>query len=103
MSKFFHYTKLTSQYYCSYSDEWEHDGVDFDYEVTDNDLLDAVCDILANEYFQYTDKGIAKQCLKVMISEQDMLDDFVEVNEEALHDYFMDEALDFFEKYVKNA
>lgn len=101
MSKTFSYTKITGHYYCQYSDEWEQDGVDFDFTVDDSQLLDAVVDMLYNEYF-FKESFAARESLKQMIEEQDLLETLVDGYEDKLKEHFEQDALDAFEDYVKN-
>ena len=59
MSKTFRYTKFTGHYYCQYSDEWEEDGVEFDYQVEDKDLVREIANLLFKDYFG-DDKVVCK-------------------------------------------
>ena len=96
MSKTFTYTKFKGHYYCQYSDEWEEDGVEFNYTVENNELLDAIVDLLYNEYFFKEDYTL-RESLKRMIEEQDLLDFLVEGYEDYLKEHFEQDALDSFE------
>lgn len=104
MSKTFRYTKFTGHYYCQYSDEWEEDGVEFDYEVEDRDLLPVIVDLVFEDYFEsnelYCDNEAVvktiKENLAKMISESDLIGTFADQYEDTLKDIFQDEALDFY-------
>lgn len=102
MSKTFRYTKFTGHYYCQYSDEWEQDGVEFDYEVEDKDLLPEIVNLLFEDYFEgdknYCDneqvvKAI-KENLKRMVEESELIEVFADQYEETLKDIFEDEAME---------
>lgn len=88
----FTYTKITGHYYCQYSDEWEEDGVDFDYDVDDDRLMEAVVHILFRDYFSETDV----EYLKDFILDNDLLDKLVDNYYEEIKEYFREEA---FENY----
>lgn len=93
MSKKFRYTKFTKYHYCEFSDEWEEDGVEFDYEVEDDRLLDVVVDLL---YYEQFEGKIEKEELIAFIKEFDLLDKIVDGYEDKLKDIFEKEA---FENY----
>ena len=104
MSKTFRYTKFTGHYYCQYSDEWEEDGVEFDYEVEDRDLLPVIVDLVFDDYFG-DDKVVCdseertqevKERLTRLIDESDLIGAFADQYEDTLKDIFQDEALDFY-------
>lgn len=105
MSKTFTYTKFTGHYYCQYSDEWEQDGIEFQYEVPTSHLLDALVDILYDQYFgdeELVSKNkefekLLREKLKMLIEEQDMIDLLVDGHEDYLYEIFRDEALDYYE------
>lgn len=88
----FTYTKITGHYYCQYSDEWEEDGVDFDYDVDNDRLMEAVVHILVRDYFSETDV----EYLKDFIRDNDLLDKLVDNYYEEIKEYFREEA---FENY----
>lgn len=105
MSKTFRYTKFTGHYYCQYSDEWEEDGVEFDYEVEDKDLLPVIVDLLFDDYFG-DDKVVksnkefensVKENLKNLIEEQDMIGVLADNYEDTLKEVFQEEALEFYD------
>ena len=102
MSKTFRYTKFTGHYYCQYSDEWEEDGVEFDYEVEDKDLLPVIVNLVFEDYLEsnelYCDneeivKAI-KESLKRFIEESELIGVLADQYEDTLKDIFEDEALE---------
>lgn len=104
MSKTFRYTKFTGHYYCQYSDEWEEDGVEFDYEVEDRDLLPVIVNLLFEDYFEsnelYCDNEAVvktiKENLAKMISESDLIGVLAEQYEETLKETFQNEAMEWY-------
>ena len=96
MSKKFTYTKFTGHYYCQYSDEWEQDGIEFDYTVEDKDLLPEIVDLVFDDYFGGVDgdKNAIKEKLKKLIDEQDFLEQLVDSYEDTLKEIFKDEAME---------
>ena len=93
MSKTFTYTKIDTVVYDSKRDKYEEYGYEFEYEVSDDDLLDQVVEFL-KEDFSNSD---VKQTLKCLIKTLDLLDVFVECYEDSLKDAFEQEALDSYE------
>lgn len=91
--KKFTYTKITGHYYCPYSDEWEEDGIEFNYDVEDDKLLDVVVDLL---YYERFEGKVTKEELKDFIEEFDLLDKIADGYEDELKDIFEKEA---FENY----
>lgn len=51
MGKKFKYKKITGHYFCIASDEWEEDGIEFEYEVEDCKLLPEIVELVFQEYF----------------------------------------------------
>lgn len=105
MSKTFNYTKFTKHHYCDFSDEWEEDGVEFDYEVENKDLLPAIVDLLVDDYFM-DDNGVmhneelrkaVKEKLSKLIEENDLVEQLADQYEDTLKEIFQDEALEFYE------
>ena len=101
MSKTFTYTKVTSEYYLPYTDDWEQDGVDFHYEVSDEDLLPKVVDLVFDEFFyskKTTDdtdlRKTLRESIKNFINRTDVLGQLIEVYEEDLKEIFKNEAFD---------
>ena len=101
MSKTFIYTKPTGHYYCQYSDDWEQDGIDFEYRIEDRELLEEVIPLIMEEYFG-DDKeifnnesaySVVKARIKQIIDDNYLLDAFVDRYEETLKDIFYEEAI----------
>lgn len=100
MSKIFRYTKITGHYYCPHSEDWEKDGVEFDYEVEDEKLLPTVIDLLCADYADKQSEefeSILKVTLERMIIEKNMLGLLCDNYETQLKDIFEKEALEFYE------
>ena len=103
MSKKFNYTKMTGHYYCQYSDEWEEDGVEFDYEVEDKDLLPHIIELVYNDYFGENDLlcdneeriNAIKEELRRFINDTDLIEPLSDSYEHILKDIFQQEAFDF--------
>jgi hypothetical protein len=104
MSKTFTYTKVTGHYYCQYSDDWEQDGVDFTYNVSDEKLLHKIVELIFEDYFGENDfikqnksqhKAI-KENLKKMVQDNDLINHFVECYEETLKESFEEEAIEWY-------
>jgi hypothetical protein len=104
MGKTFRYTKITGQYYCAYNDDYEQDGVEFDYEVEDEQLLPVLVDLMFGDYFGedrvvLDDENLTKlvkENLKRMIDEQELVETLADNYEETLKEIFQDEAMDFY-------
>lgn len=98
MSKKFRYTKFTKYHYCEFSDEWEEDGVEFDYEVEDEDLLPEIVDLVFEEYFSDRDynEDLVKEKLQTIIYENDLIVTFADQYEERLKDIFEKEAMEWY-------
>ena len=104
MSKTFEYFKKTGELRDMLG-EWDGDeGFEFEYEVEDDELLDAVVDLVYEDYFMKTeladrcDYAVAvKRGLKKFIEDNDNLDELVEDYEDELKEYFEEEALDSLE------
>ena len=104
MSKTFRYTRVMSRAYDSYRDSYEDDGVEFDYYVSNEELLPVIVNILFEDYFE-KNKQIAenkeliksvKASIKEMVTVNDLLDIFVEAYEDDLKEIFRDDAMDWF-------
>jgi hypothetical protein len=102
MSKTFTYTKITGHYFCQHSDDWEEDGIDFDYEVKDKDLLSVIVDLMFDAYFSddklaMKDKEFEKslkQKLSTLIEENDMIGMLADNYEDELKEAFYNEAME---------
>ena len=104
MSKTFRYTKFTKYHYCDYSDEWEEDGVEFDYEVDNEDLLPEIVELVFNDYFA-ENKVVCdseertneiKETLSRIIDDNYLIDTLSDQYEDTLKDIFEKEAFDFY-------
>ena len=104
MSKIFTYTKFTKHHYCDFSDEWEEDGVEFDYEVENKDLLPIIVDLLFEDYFAKDriicstekKKVAVKEKLKKILDENDLVEVFADQYEDTLKEIFCDNAMDYY-------
>jgi hypothetical protein len=94
MSKTFKYTKITSRYYLDYTDEWEEDGIEFDYEIDDYDLMNEIMPIIMREYFEGQD-GLEEQIIEFIVH-NDLVGFFADKYETELHDIFEKEAMDWY-------
>lgn len=92
----FIYTKFTKLHYCEFSDEWEEDGVDFDYEPDNDDLAEAIVDLLCNDY-ELLDEENTRNALKFMIEDLDLVEEFAKRYEDHLKDIFKKEAFEYYE------
>lgn len=89
----FRYTKITNTYYLSDTDEWEEDGIEFDYDVDDEDLLNELVYLIKEDYFDGNEEDI-KKALKTLIKDLDLTNHLSDVYEDKLKDIFEQEALD---------
>lgn len=104
MSKTFRYTRITSRAYDSYRDNYEEDGVDFDYSVDNDEMLPVIADFLFEDYFEGNQQIIEskeltksiKEGIRQMIKENDLIDIFAETYEDVLKEVFRDDAMDWF-------
>ena len=104
MSKTLKYTKFTKYHYCHFSDEWEEDGVDFEYKVEDRKLLPIIVNLVFEDYFEsnevYCDNEAVvkaiKENLTKMIDESDLIGEFADQYEETLTEMFRDEAMEWY-------
>ena len=72
--------------------EWDgDDGFEFEYEVDDERLLDAICKLIDEQYFE---GKLNHKNFKNFVRDFDMFDTLIEGFEYELHDYFEQEALD---------
>ena len=94
MSKKFTYTKITGHYYCQHSEEWEEDGVEFDYEVPNYELIKEIMPLVMKEYFEGQEQ--VEDMVREFIVSNDLVDFFAERYEDELHEIFQDEAFDYF-------
>jgi hypothetical protein len=104
MSKTFRYTKFTGHYYCQYSDEWEEDGVDFDYAVDNEKLLPVIVNLLFEDYFEDIDlisddeelTKLIKTKLSAMVEDGDLVEGFADQYEDTLKEIFQEEAMEWY-------
>jgi hypothetical protein len=97
MSKRFTYTKITGHYYCQHSEDWEQDGIEFDYEVEDRKLIPEIVDLVFEEYFcDNSNEKFIKDGLKRIIEENELVENLAERYEETLKEIFKDEAMEFY-------
>ena len=87
----------------NYSYDDEYGSVDFDYEVDDMDTNCALTEILFNDLFGDIEgikgkeaKTKIKASIGILISNYDLREKLVEDYNEQLHDYFQDDAWDWF-------
>ena len=93
--KKFTYTKITGQYYLDYTDEWEEDGIEFDYDVEEDDLADAIVQLLQEDgYFE----DVEIDDLKEFILNFDLVDKLADEYESELKEMFEKEAFDSYEE-----
>ena len=90
-------------------DETVEETEEFEYEVDDEELLDAVTDFIYDDYFSKT--NIADNCeyvfavkkgIKKLINDYDNLDEYVEEYDSELKDYFEAEAKEYYEQKTAN-
>lgn len=108
MSKTFRYFKKTGEI-RDRDGEWDGDeGYWFEYEVEDDELLEAVVDLVYEDYFSKI--NIADNCeyvfavkkgIKKLINDYDNLDEYVEEYDSELKDYFEKEAKEYYEQTTK--
>lgn len=91
MSKTFRYEKVDGSSYDERRDKTEYYGREIEYEVDNKDLLDAVIELIIEDYFNGKD---VRQALKYLIKDIDLLDVLVECYEDSLKEVFEQEALD---------
>lgn len=104
MSKTFRYTRIDSRCYDCYKDRYEEDGVDFDYEVENSELLPVLVDLMFDDYFGEDSvvceneelKKSVKEKLSKLIDEQDMTSMLADNYEDSLKEIFRDDAMDWF-------
>ncbi len=103
--KTFRYTKITGHRYCLYNDDWEQDGVEFDYDVENDKLLPVVVNLVFEDYFESNalycdDENIVcaiKENLKHLIEGNGLIDILADKYEETLKEIFHNEAMEFYD------
>lgn len=95
MSKIFKYDRVIGEYYISASDEYEYESEEFIYEVSDEDLMEEVVNIIYAQYFKGNKENAeqVKLGIKAMIKDNELLETLVENYEYDLKDIFENEAL----------
>jgi hypothetical protein len=101
MSKVFKYEKIIGKFLLEDTDEYEEIAEEFDYEVEDKRLFEALADCIYRCYFKDTDLAYRVDYLKNVtkgiekfIKDACNLYDLVEVFEEELKNYFEEEAME---------
>jgi hypothetical protein len=103
MSKIIRYTKITGSYYSDTCGT-EYEGDEFDYEVSESSIMEAIVDFLFRDYFSddnfiCASKGLTeevKERLHKIIEDNYLIDEFMETYEEELKDYFEEEAFEWY-------
>ena len=75
--------------------KYNFEGENYEYDATRDEILEAMTDIVLDEYFKsdhVADFGIIRKGLKALIDDYDLFDEMFENYEEAVKDYFEDEA-----------
>ena len=98
MSKMFTYTKVYAEYYDRKRDKTEYYGHEFEYEVDDAELIEAVISFIIEDYFEGKATKNLELGLKYFIKDFGLLDELVEGYEDGLKDIFEQEALDSYER-----
>lgn len=91
MSKIFTYGKIKNQVNLVDSDEFEDYADEFEYEVEDEDLLNAIIELVNSYYFNNRIKG---KDLKNFLRDLDVLDELFDMFEDELKDYFEERAME---------
>lgn len=100
MERTFTYEFETGAYYLENSDEYEYDCVEFEYTVYDNDIKNAIIDILFDCYFSDKEQKlfntnqrvIIKKALKIFTDDNDNWEKLAEGLKDDLMEYFEDDA-----------
>ena len=90
------YTMPTSSGYLSSSDEYDDFGEDYDYDVSDDDLREALSELLYKTYFGTLPdnvSGAVKKAISRLILDNDLEDMLCEHFTDEIKDYFKDKAL----------
>lgn len=91
------YNIKTRAYYSPERDEYVYDEKEIHYSVDDDDVVDALADILVDECkeeLNLREHGLAKSIAKQMIDKCDALDYLKEEYKDELKEYFRDSAMD---------
>lgn len=103
----FKYTKLKGAIYLENTDEHEEFGDEFEFEPSDEDLLEEVVNCVYDDYLSCkTELSLnaefvtaAKEFINNFITDFDLLDELAECYENELWGIFEEEALDFYDDY----
>jgi hypothetical protein len=101
MEKTFTYQVDTNRHYIASSDEYEYDSYELEYTVEDDDLKDAIVDILFDTYFSKEDANsftlnqhiAVKKALKNFTDDNDNWENLAKDFEKELKEYFEEDAL----------
>lgn len=101
----FTYTKLKGVKYLEATDEYEEFGDEFEYEPSEEDLLDAIVDCVYDEYLRdKTELSLdikfvitTKKFISDFIKDFDLTDELAECYEDELWSIFEDEAIEFYD------
>ena len=104
MSKTFTYTKTTGHYFCMASDEWEEYGIDFDYQVEDDEILPVLVNLLFEDYFEsepaYCDNeevvAAIKEKISNMLVDNNLVGFFANQYEDTLKEIFESDAMEWY-------
>jgi hypothetical protein len=106
MKKTFVYDRIIRSHYLSGTDEYEYETEEFHHTVYEDDLLDAVIDIIYEQHFYDSDNELCwnvdfvttvKQGIKKFIEDNDNLSELVDHYEDDLKDYFEESAKEYYE------
>lgn len=95
--------KTFKYFRCTHAWADEVDGYDFEYTVDESELLDAVVDLIYEDYFYNKDFELCwnvdfittvKRGIRKQIDTEDMLKEYVDRYEDELKDYFEEEAME---------
>ena len=92
----FTYTRQTNRYYDHVRDKEYYDEYDFDYEPTNEEILDALADILVGQSNVETNKEelkVVTKKIKQIIKDSDIQDILEERYKDELKDWFEDKAM----------
>lgn len=87
----FIYSKTVASGYCEATDEYDEEDVEFEYEVDEERVENAIINIVYDECFSECDDTV-KKGIYDFINSYDLWDSLKEILEDALHDYFESEA-----------
>ena len=98
--KTFIYKKVVNKVYSPILEDYEEECENVYYDASDAELLDAVVDLVYEDYFKNTELAdecvysfIVKQALRKFIYDNDNLDKLVDDYENRLKDYFEEYAV----------